>query len=70
MCQAQWLQQYSCQLCKKENAMTDSPITTIRVSDTELQVERTLYLFASRRRLDRDLLPAPSTGFGETDHAR
>jgi hypothetical protein len=50
--------------------MTDSPITTIRVSDTELQVERTLYLFASRRRLDRDLLPAPSTGFGETDHAR
>jgi hypothetical protein len=32
-------------LCKKESPMT---VTTIRVSDTELQVERTLYTFAQK----------------------
>jgi hypothetical protein len=32
--------------------MTDSPITTIRISDTELQVERTLYLFTSKSDTD------------------
>jgi hypothetical protein len=50
--QARRLQQYSCRFCKKENAMTDSPITTIRISDTELQVGRTLYSFASRSDAD------------------
>jgi hypothetical protein len=35
--------------CKKENPMT---ITTIRVSDTEVQVERTLYTFAQKSDAD------------------
>jgi hypothetical protein len=46
------LQQIHHRLCKKENVMADSPITTIRVSDTELQVERTLYSFASKSAAD------------------
>lgn len=32
--------------------MADAPITTIRVSDTELQVERTFYSFASKTDAD------------------
>jgi hypothetical protein len=36
-------------VCKKENIMT---MTTIRVSDTEVQVERTLYLFAHKNDAD------------------
>jgi len=36
-------------LCKKERLM---PITTIRVSDTEVQVERTLYTFAQKSDAD------------------
>ena len=64
-------------ICKKENLMT---MTTIRVSDTEVQVERTLYTFAQkndadcipalpRRYLDRQLLSHASTALGAADAA-
>jgi hypothetical protein len=36
-------------LCKKEHFMT---VTTIRISDTEVQVERTLYTFAQKSDAD------------------